>query len=139
MSIAAPDLEIRFTGDDAATQAAAQPAAAASPQPAAPAATTAPQTPVATGLPTFEKAPVTKTEIKISGACTVDTRDEVTVSLDDRLRVCGEFRVTKVNHYVDPKTGDVIRQHVIAPIDDLELVPWNAADPNDDGIVRARP
>ena len=89
-------------------------------------------------LPAFEKAPVSRTEIKISGQCAVNTFDEVAVGLDDRLRVVGEFRVVKVLHYVD-KAGEVVRQQVIAPISDLELVPWDPADPTDDGIVRVRP
>lgn len=89
-------------------------------------------------LTAFEKAPVSRTEIKISGQCAVNTFDEVEVSLDDRLRVVGEFRVVKVLHYVD-KAGEVVRQQVIAPISDLELVPWDPADPTDDGIVRVRP
>lgn len=86
----------------------------------------------------FEKAPVSRTEIKISGQCAVNTYDEVEVSLDDRMRVVGEFRVVKVLHYVD-KSGAVVRQQVIAPITDLELVPWDPADPTDNGIVRVRP
>lgn len=98
--------------------------------------TTAAPTPVAGPLPAFEKVAVQRTEIKITGTVAVDTRDEVTVGLDDRLRVCGEFRVTKVNHYVD-RQGNVVRQQVLAPITDLELVPWDASNPLDNGIVRA--
>lgn len=150
------DLAIHFAGDTVADttapeaaptpvtatmSAAPAPAPAAAAPPASPALTppsanTAAASPAS--LPEFEKAKVSKTEIKISGACAVNTRDETMVSLDDRLRICGEFRVVKVNHYVD-KNGDVVRQQVIAPIDDLDLVPWNPMDPNDNGIVSARP
>lgn len=118
-------LAIHYTGDE----------------PQKPALALAP-TDVDTGKPTtlaaFEKAPVSRTEIKISGQCAVNTYDEVEVSLDDRMRVVGEFRVVKVLHYVD-KAGAVVRQQVIAPITDLELVPWDPADPTDNGIVRVRP
>jgi hypothetical protein len=62
-----------------------------------------------------------------------------TVSLDDRLRVCGDFRVIGVRHQVNTKTGDVVRVQIIAPIGDMELVPWDPANPLDNGIVRARP
>lgn len=112
-----------------------------------PAAVTYPITPVATssaaapsssGLPQFEKANVTKTEIKISGACTIETFCEVTVGLDDRVRAVGEFRVAKILHYVN-KEGDVVRQQVLAPIGELVLSPWDSTDPTDDGIVRVRP
>jgi hypothetical protein len=89
-------------------------------------------------LPEFERATVSSTEIKISGACAIDTHGEVTVSLDDLIRAVGVFRVVKINHYVN-KAGDVIRQQVLAPVEDLAVVPFDASNPNDDGIVRARP
>ena len=87
----------------------------------------------------FEHAPVAKSTIQISGKCSVAADDMETVSLDDRLRVCGEFRVMGVRHQVDPKTGDVVRVQVIAPLGELELVPWDPSDPSDNGVVRARP
>lgn len=119
-------LAIQYTGDDSDPK----PALGLAPEP---------ETRVdRNALPAFEKAPVSRTEIKISGQCAVNTFDEVAVGLDDRLRVVGEFRVVKVLHYVD-KAGEVVRQQVIAPISDLELVPWDPADPTDDGIVRVRP
>jgi hypothetical protein len=89
-------------------------------------------------LPEFERATVSSTEIKISGACAIDTHGEVTVSLDDLIRAVGVFRVVKINHYVN-KAGDVIRQQVLAPVEDLSVVPFDASNPSDDGIVRARP
>jgi hypothetical protein len=92
----------------------------------------------AVGLPEFEKAKVTQTEIKISGACAIDTHGELQVSLDDLIRAVGVFRVVKINHYVN-KAGEVVRQQVLAPVEDLLVVPFDAANPNDDGIVRARP
>ncbi len=93
--------------------------------------------PTSAGLPTFEKAEVARTEIKVGGTVTVDTGDIAMISLDDRLRCCGDFKVVKVLHYID-KDGAVVRQQIIAPIDTLDLVPWDATNPNDDGIVRAR-
>jgi len=86
----------------------------------------------------FERAKVSATEIKISGSCAIDTHGETKVSLDDMIRAVGVFRVVKVNHYVN-KAGDVIRQQVLAPVEDLMIVPFDAANPSDDGIVRARP
>lgn len=110
---------------------------------AAPAATMAPAVSVPTntppsGLREFEKAQVAHTEIKISGAASVNSNDGIEVSLDDRIRVVGEFRVTKIQHYVDKK-GDVVRVQYVTPVDDLELTPWDPSNPNDDGIVRVRP
>lgn len=125
-------IAIKMTGDSAGQI--ETPAAAAAPPPPSVA------TPVAStgrnGLERFERIDVARTEIKISGTATVDTRDEVTVGLDDRLRVCGEFRVVKVLHYVD-KDGAVVRQQIITPISDLDLVPWDSSNPLDDGILRA--
>jgi hypothetical protein len=105
--------------------------------------TSAPQGPVtpsqpAGDLPTFERATVQATEIRISGQCSIDTHGELTVSLDDLIRAVGVFRVVKINHFVN-KAGDVVRQQVLAPVEDLEVVPFDSSNPNDDGIVRARP
>ena len=113
------------------------PPAAAPPIVATPVATSPASSP-AGSLPTFEKANVTKTEIKISGACTIESFGEITVGLDDRVRAVGEFRVAKVLHYIS-KEGDVVRQQILAPIGELLLSPWDSTDPNDDGIVRVRP
>lgn len=90
------------------------------------------------GLKAFEEAPVNRTEIKLAGATAVNTNDGIEISLDDRIRVVGEFRVSKVTHYVDQKTGDVVRQQTIVAVNDLELTPFDPGDPNDDGIVRVR-
>ena len=113
------------------------PAPVASSKVATPVATPAASSP-AGSLPTFEKANVTKTEIKISGACAIESFGEITVGLDDRVRAVGEFRVAKVLHYVN-KEGDVVRQQILAPIGELVLSPWDSTDPTDDGIVRVRP
>ena len=86
----------------------------------------------------FEGAKVSATEIKISGAASIDTHGELKVTMDDIIRAVGVFRVVKVNHYVN-KAGDVIRQQVLAPVEDLMVVPFDASNPNDDGIIRARP
>ena len=113
------------------------PAARLAIAPATPVATSAAQAP-GSSLPVFEKANVAKTEIKISGACAIESFGEITVGLDDRVRAVGEFRVAKVLHYVN-KEGDVVRQQILAPIGELILSPWDSTDPNDDGIVRVRP
>lgn len=87
----------------------------------------------------FEGSPVGMTEIKISGACSIETAGDLTVSLDDMVRAVGVYRVTKVLHYVHPKTGETVRQQVLTPVETLVVVPWDSSNPNDDGIVRARP
>lgn len=101
-----------------------------------PLATPTTQTP-APGVAEFEKAQVAEVITKISGSAPVDAFGE-SISLDDRIRVVGEFQVVKVEHGIDSK-GNVIRTQVVKPCGDLVLVPWNPSDPNDNGIVRARP
>jgi hypothetical protein len=86
----------------------------------------------------FEGSPIGMTEIKISGACSIEAGD-ITVSLDDMVRAVGVYRVTKVLHYVHPKTGETVRQQVLSPVETLVVVPWDSSNPDDDGIVRARP
>lgn len=103
-----------------------------------PALTPVPTPVVIDATQTFEGAQVGMTEIKISGACTIDAAD-MTVTLDDRIRAVGEYRVVKVLHYVHPKTGETVRQQVLAPIVPLVIVPYDPANPNDDGVIRARP
>ena len=70
------------------------------------------------------------------GPAAVDTRDEVTLGIDDRIRCVGEFRVAKVHHDVDKK-GQLVRVHVLVPVDDLQIVPWDSGNPQDIGIIRA--
>lgn len=86
----------------------------------------------------FEGSPVGMSEIKISGVCSIDAGD-LRLSLDDRVRAVGEYRVVKVNHYAHPKTGETVRQQVLTPVSPLVVVPFDPSNPNDDGIIRARP
>jgi hypothetical protein len=110
------------------------------PAAAAPAAPATPQQPPTVGaLAKFEGAQVGMTEIKISGACAIEAVGDMVVSLDDLVRAVGVYRVVKVNHYVHPKTGETVRQQVLAPVETLVVVPFDSSNPNDDGIVRARP
>jgi hypothetical protein len=114
--------------------------APAQPGPAPAAAAPAPQQPATTGaLPKFEGAQVGMTEIKISGQCAIEAVGDMTVSLDDLVRAVGVYRVVKVLHYVHPKTGETVRQQVLSPVETLVVVPFDSSNPNDDGIVRARP
>lgn len=105
--------------------------------PATQAPSAAPPSQQTLGVQTFEDVQVGSVATKISGATTVDTFGHV-VGLDDRVRVVGEFRVVKVNHTI-AKDGSVVREQVLTPCGDLTLVPFNHMDPNDVGIVRARP
>lgn len=94
-------------------------------------------TPITPG-PTFEGAPVQETRMKISGRSDIEESDGIVISTDDRVRLVGEYRVTGVRHYVDEKTGNLVREQVLKPLN-IQLCPWDPSDPSDSGIVRARP
>jgi hypothetical protein len=76
--------------------------------------------------------------MRITGAIPLDDVSDVPVSIDDRVRLVGEFRVVSVRHFVDPKTGDLIREQILKPLT-ADLTPWNPNDPTDQGILRAQP
>ena len=89
-------------------------------------------------IPQFEGTDVAATRIRVSGLSQVDVGQDLVISTDDRVRMVGEFRVVGVRHYVDDKTGDLIREQVVKPIR-MELCPFDPSDVTDDGVVRARP
>lgn len=85
----------------------------------------------------FEKAQVTTVITKISGSPHLDAFGEP-VSIDDRIRAVGEFKVIGVRHEVQ-KDGSIARIQIVSCISDLECVPWDPSDPNDKGIIHVRP
>jgi hypothetical protein len=89
-------------------------------------------------VPIFDGQTVDRYEVKISGVATLDDHEHAipVVSLDDRVRVVGGYRVTKVIHYLDDKTGEVVRQSTLSPMS-AEICPWDPSNPADDGVVRA--
>lgn len=89
-------------------------------------------------LPTFEGSNVESVTSKISGNVSIDGSDDKVLCIDDRVRMVGQYRVVGVHFKVDAKTGDTVREHILKPIE-MELCPFDPADPADDGIVRARP
>lgn len=86
--------------------------------------------------PTFEGQVVEGLEIKITGLTSLDVTDLV-VSTDDRLRLVGEFRCKSVRHYIN-KDQKLIREMTMTA-ERAEPCPWDPADPDDDGVIRARP
>jgi hypothetical protein len=89
-------------------------------------------------VPVFDGMQVDRYEVKISGVATLDDgeHDIPMVSLDDRVRIVGGYRVIKVNHYTDDKTGEIVRQAIVSPMS-AEVCPWDPTNPNDDGVIRA--
>lgn len=99
---------------------------------------TPPQLPRPAGIPAFEGVDVKSTMTKMVGSVAITADDDIVVSMDDRIRLVGDFRVVGVNFKVDPKTGDVIREHLVKVVS-IQPCPWDPTDPTDDGIIRARP
>lgn len=88
-------------------------------------------------IPKFEGAPVATASMRISGQSTIEATEDVVVSVDDRIRLVGEYRVVGVQHTVN-KDGEVERVQVLKPIL-IQLCPWDPSDPQDTGIIKARP
>lgn len=87
-------------------------------------------------FPAFEGRRVDAAHLRIAGTTPLDEMGDVVVSVDDRVRLVAEYKVTGVRHYVDPRTGDLIREQILKPIY-VELAPWDVSDPSDDGVIRA--
>lgn len=140
------DLAIAFTDGSAGPE--ASPTLVAVPVTPTPTASLTPQQPTipvqppvqtVAALPTFEGAQVGMLEIKISGQCAIEADGDMIVRMDDLVRAVGVYRVVRVNHYVHKKTGETVRQQILSPVETLVVVPFDSSNPNDDGIVRARP
>lgn len=93
--------------------------------------------PTSAGIPDFEGSHVASTQTKIVGTVAVAADEDLVVSIDDRVRLVGEYRVVGVQFMVDPKTGDTVRLQILKPIE-VQPTPFNPADPKDDGVIRAR-
>lgn len=89
-------------------------------------------------IPRFEGADVASTATKITGSAPIDADENLVLSIDDRVRMVGEYRVVGVYFRVDKATGDTIREQILKPIE-LALCPWDPTDPQDDGVIHARP
>lgn len=85
-------------------------------------------------IPLFDGKPVAATRLKIMSATQGLEIDSV-LRMDDIIRVVVEARVSSVDHKVNERSGDLIR-HQTARVISAELVPWNAEDPQDEGVLR---
>lgn len=106
---------------------------------AAAAQTNVTQFPSTSPLPAFEGQVVEYTTIKISGLSSLTGPDieHKVISHDDRVRIVGELKATAVHFDVD-KDGKLFREVTLKPTA-ATLCPWDPSDPDDDGIIRARP
>jgi hypothetical protein len=89
-------------------------------------------------IPDFEGHPVDGTTLKISGSVDKDDLTDVVVSVDDVVQMLSQYKVVGIYHRVDPRTGRIIREQILKPVE-VALMPIDPSDPNDDGIIRALP
>lgn len=83
----------------------------------------------------FEGKPVDRMEVKITGVKGLsEAYDQVKVNIHDRVRLVVETRVKGISHYLDKDNQLVRLQEVVATA--VDIVPWNPADPSDDGVLR---
>jgi hypothetical protein len=88
-------------------------------------------------IPKFEGRQVDSVTVRVAGSMpTDDLPEDLVVSVDDRVRLVGEYKVVGVRHFVDPRTGDLVREQVLKPIF-VNTIPWDESDPKDDGVIRA--
>lgn len=89
-------------------------------------------------IPQFEGRPVDHTMVKVRGAVPLDDLNDVVLGMDDCVQMISTFRVVGVDHTVDEKTGNLVRLQTLKPVE-MALHPFDANDPNDEGIIRSLP
>lgn len=84
---------------------------------------------------TFEGRAVGGVTMKVSGKAPLEDLDGEPLSIDDRVQMLAIYTVTGVHHEVDAN-GELIRVQTLKPVE-MHLMPFDEADPADDGIIRA--
>lgn len=85
-------------------------------------------------IPEFEGKPVAGTRLKITSATNLECEDRV-LHVDDIVRVEVDARVTSIGHDVNEKTGELVRYQTAKALD-VQIVPFNPNDPDDNGVFR---
>lgn len=81
-------------------------------------------------VPTFEGHAVSTTKLRLVTPSSIDI-ENVVLRMDDIVRIVVEGRVTKVDHVVNEKTGELERIQTVKVLD-IGFAPWSA---NDRGIL----
>lgn len=89
-------------------------------------------------IPAFEGRPVDGIIIKVGGSAPLDDLGETVLGIDDRVQLLSIYTVTGVRHVVDSKTGNLVREQTLKPVE-MHLMPFDENDPTDDGVIRALP
>lgn len=87
-------------------------------------------------IPKFEGKDVAAAVVEFSGNLKGLPDDpNLVIGIDDRVRLAGVYRVTEVKHVIDPATGEIIRKQILRPVT-MDRIPFDPADPSDDGVLR---
>jgi len=89
-------------------------------------------------IPAFEGHPVSATAVRITGSLITDDLQGIVLKHDDVVQVLTQYRVVKVHHDVDEKSGEMVRVQYLRPVE-MVLAPIDPDDPDDIGIIRAMP
>ncbi len=86
-------------------------------------------------IPRFEGREVSYVVIKISGVGKVQMEETTVFSMDDLVRLVGEYRCVGVN-FKEDRDGQIYREQTVVP-KEIDTCPWDPDDPTDTGILRA--
>lgn len=78
-------------------------------------------------MPAFEGRVVAGSSVKLSGALPASELDGQVLGVDDVVYMFATFRCIGVRHTVNEKSGEIIREHTLRPVE-MVLAP---TDPND--------
>jgi hypothetical protein len=81
----------------------------------------------ASGLPRFEGQDVASTRLRMTSVSSLDLEDDKPFRIDDMVKLFVEGRVTRVDHVVDEKSGELRRVHTIR-VELAQEVSWNFDD-----------
>jgi DNA segregation ATPase FtsK/SpoIIIE-like protein len=85
-------------------------------------------------IPAFEGHPVEGAVVKMTGKIPLDDLEFEVIGVDDLVKTVTVMRCIGVRHEVDAN-GRLLRVQILSPIE-MARVPFDADDPDDDGIKR---
>jgi hypothetical protein len=86
-----------------------------------------PSAPSHSGLPKFEGQEVATARLRMTSVSSLDLEDDKPFRIDDMVKLFVEGRVTRVDHVVDEKSGELRRVHTIR-VELAQEVSWNFDD-----------
>lgn len=81
--------------------------------------------PTKSRAPQFEGQEVQEVRAKLSSVADLDLGDDKPLRIDQSMRLVVTARVARVDHLVDEKSGNLVRQHTLKVTDAIE-VDWDS-------------